>query len=133
MTDGGKGSFDIGWYRGNFVSPASRLPEDLAGSISLLPCYCTEVDDGVGGYKLLPDVPCPRHDVEGELRRLCRGAELVAEAWREFQDASRSNRLCGVCIGTSPTWDGHDKNPPCVNGACEELGNAIALLMKEDA
>lgn len=21
--------------------------------------------------------------------------------------------LCGVCIGTSPSWDGHDKNPPC--------------------
>lgn len=21
--------------------------------------------------------------------------------------------LCGVCLGISPSWDGHDGNPPC--------------------
>lgn len=22
--------------------------------------------------------------------------------------------LCNVCTGESPSWDGHDRNPPCV-------------------
>lgn len=28
---------------------------------------------------------------------------------------------CGVCVGRSPHWDGHDMNPPCVGAARAEI------------
>jgi hypothetical protein len=28
---------------------------------------------------------------------------------------------CDVCIGFSPLWHGHDRNPPCVGAAKEEI------------
>lgn len=31
------------------------------------------------------------------------------------------DRVCGVCMGASPSWDGHDKNPPCIGAAREEI------------
>lgn len=30
-------------------------------------------------------------------------------------------RYCGVCVGHSPSWDGHDMNPPCQGAAREEI------------
>lgn len=33
--------------------------------------------------------------------------------------------LCGVCTGRSPSWDGHDVNPPCVGYAREQAKVAL--------
>jgi hypothetical protein len=30
-------------------------------------------------------------------------------------------RRCNVCTGHSPSWDGHDKVPPCKGAAMEEI------------
>lgn len=30
-------------------------------------------------------------------------------------------RYCGVCIGHSPSWDGHETNPPCQGAARDEI------------
>lgn len=32
---------------------------------------------------------------------------------QEYDAVPDSDRVCGVCIGHSPVWDGHDVNPPC--------------------
>ena len=31
------------------------------------------------------------------------------------------DHACSVCIGLSPSGDGHDKNPPCVGAARDEI------------
>lgn len=41
------------------------MTEGMAG----LACYCTHVDDGIGGVITLPG-ECPRHDAEQAIRRL---------------------------------------------------------------
>lgn len=38
---------------------------------------------------------------------------------------SRWGNVCKVCLGLSPSWDGHDRNPPCERGAMEMLEEAI--------
>jgi hypothetical protein len=40
-------------------------------------------------------------------------------------EAILMNRLCNVCVGVSPPWDGHDKNPKCVGAAREDICRAL--------
>lgn len=41
------------------------------------------------------------------------------------QLASHTPRTCGVCLGISPSRDGHDQNPPCVGYAREVLQEVL--------
>lgn len=36
--------------------------------------------------------------------------------------------VCGVCMGISPSWDGHDANPPCIGYAREKAREALDAL-----
>lgn len=49
----------------------------------------------------------------------------LEEAWRVFVQAREKRRRCGVCMGFSPKWEGHDTNPPCEEGAFEMLQKAF--------
>ena len=37
-------------------------------------------------------------------------------------------RVCSVCFGSSPKWDGHDSNPPCQGKAREEIARRARLV-----
>lgn len=49
--------------------------------------------------------------------------EELRRAVRAFLEAR--GRMCKVCMGLSPSWDGHDKNPPCEVAALEAMGAAL--------
>lgn len=51
-------------------------------------------------------------------------ARDLYEAVEQFLDAK--GRVCNVCTGESPTWDGHDANPPCETFARDVLAQRFA-------
>lgn len=52
------------------------------------------------------------------------GGRDLFEAVQMFLDAR--GRVCGVCTGESPKWDGHDANPPCESFALDVLRQRFA-------
>lgn len=46
----------------------------------------------------------------------------------KVRKALKDHRLCNVCTGWSPIWDGHDVNPPCYGWALEQLIAALDEL-----
>lgn len=45
---------------------------------------------------------------------------------RDQADALLHDVMCGVCLGLSPSWDGHDKNPPCKGAALDTIREQVA-------
>lgn len=72
-------------------------------------------------------MPAPNQRIE---------ARDLHEAVESFIEAR--GRRCNVCTGHSPSWDGHDANPPCETFAFEALRQRFAETrptpgMTEDA
>lgn len=64
--------------------------------------------------RLLAAITGPAERIEKALAALAR------------YEASSSFTPCGVCLGHSPSWDGHDSG--CKRGATEELIAAVRAL-----
>jgi hypothetical protein len=45
---------------------------------------------------------------------------------RAEAEALLAGRFCNVCLGLSPSWDGHDKNPPSQGAAKQTLRAALS-------
>ena len=73
--------------------------------------------EGTGGWETLLRVMAERDAARAEVTSL-------GERIRTYLDAR--GRLCGVCLGLSPSWDGHDKNPPCETQARDDLRAALS-------
>lgn len=54
-------------------------------------------------------------------------SQRLTEAIDAIIDAINNNRRCSVCRGASPSWDGHDANPPCIEYAKQQLARARLL------
>ena len=50
----------------------------------------------------------------------------LARAAAALVEAVEQNRRCGVCIGLSPSWDGHNASPPCIEYAKNEVRALLA-------
>lgn len=55
------------------------------------------------------------------------GTDVLAPRWAlEMLTQGRlQQRRCGVCAGHSPSWDGHDTNPPCIGHARDVVRKAL--------
>lgn len=97
------GAISVGWLEMFQEARVAQQLLDMAGVADGYPQGAGDLDVRVAALMVW-------------LRKIKKSAAVMFEA---------RGRRCGVCMGASPSWDGHDKNPPCFEGAMEMLNEVL--------
>lgn len=54
--------------------------------------------------------------------------EVTVPRWAVILVLDPGAKRCNTCTGWSPSWDGHDANPPCIGYAREVLKAALTSV-----
>lgn len=73
-----------------------------------------------------PDEPCPcgigPEHLDHQPRFIPKATITLP---RDIVEGLLAARWCNVCTGQSPSWDGHDANPPCVGYSRQKAQEAL--------